>query len=108
MYKRKYWDAVKGDDLPEGVDYVVFDCAVNSGPGRAAKFLQEVVKVNADGAIGPATLKAVAAMHPADIISAYNIRRLDFLQALPTWDTFGKGWARRVVEVKSKATEMAA
>jgi len=108
MYKRKYWDAVKGDDLPEGVDYVVFDCAVNSGPGRAAKFLQEVVKVTADGAIGPATLKAVAAMHPADIVSAYNIRRLDFLQALPTWDTFGKGWGRRVADVSGTAAGMVA
>ena len=99
---------MKGDDLPEGVDYVVFDCAVNSGPGRAVKFLQEVVKVAADGAIGPKTLAAVKTMHPADIVSAYNIRRLDFLQTLPTWDTFGKGWGRRIVEVKSKAVEMVA
>lgn len=108
MYKRKYWDAIKGDDLPDGVDYCVFDCAVNSGPGRAAKFLQEVVKVKADGAIGPGTLKAVSEMHPADIVNAYNIRRLDFLQALPTWETFGKGWGRRVAEVKTTAEAMVA
>lgn len=108
FYKLKYWEMVRGDDLPYGVDYVVFDCAVNSGPGRAAKFLQEVVKVKADGAIGPGTLKAVSEMHPADIVSAYNIRRLDFLQALPTWETFGKGWGRRVAEVKTTAEAMVA
>ena len=37
MYKAKYWDKIKGDDLPAGVDYIVFDAAINSGPGRAAK-----------------------------------------------------------------------
>lgn len=107
LYRKKYWDAVRGDDLPAGVDYAVFDCAINSGPGRAAKFLQEVVGVSADGAIGPATLRAVAAMPPAEIVQKYQARRLAFLQALPTWGTFGKGWGRRVSEVQIAAADMA-
>jgi len=106
IYKQKYWDKIQGDYLPAGVDYVVFDCAINSGPGRAAKFLQQVAGVTQDGAIGPGTLKAVAAIPAADIIDRYSAVRLGFLQALPTWETFGKGWGRRVEEVKHAALKM--
>ena len=51
FYKSHYWDKCHCDDLPAGVDAVVFDAAVNSGPGNAAKWLQHSVGVNADGAI---------------------------------------------------------
>src|SRR5690606_40800811 len=61
IYKSGYWDKVRGDELPSGVDYAVFDYAVNSGPGQAIKHLQEVVGVKVDGIIGPATLAAVNA-----------------------------------------------
>lgn len=108
LYKAKYWDKVRGDDLPAGVDYVVFDAAINSGPGRAARWLQEVVGVTADGAIGPGTLKAVAAFEPAELVSAYQAKRLQFLQGLNTWGTFGKGWGRRVAEVGGAAQKMVA
>jgi lysozyme family protein len=103
MYRAKYWDKIKGDDLPDGVDYIVFDASINSGPARAAKWLQGVVGAYADGAIGPGTLKAVAAFPADDLIHAYQAKRLDFLQNLPTWGTFGKGWGRRVAEVTSTA-----
>ena len=99
LYRQKYWDKVKGDDLPSGVDYVVFDAAINSGPGRAAKWLQACVGVEPDGGIGPKTLAAVRAMDAKQLIDDYGKRRLSFLYDLPTWDTFGKGWARRVNEV---------
>jgi lysozyme family protein len=107
MYKAKYWDKVKGDDLPAGVDYCVFDAAINSGPGRAAKWLQAAVGVEPDGGIGPKTLQAVAGMDANELVSAYNDRRLSFLHDLPTWPTFGKGWARRVAEVKAAGLDMA-
>ena len=107
MYKAKYWDKVKGDDLPAGVDYCVFDAAINSGPGRAAKWLQAAVGVDPDGGIGPKTLQAVAKMDANELVSAYNDRRLSFLHDLPTWPTFGKGWARRVAEVKAAGLDMA-
>jgi len=107
MYKAKYWDKIKGDDLPAGVDYVVFDAAINSGPGRAAKWLQTAVGAVPDGAIGAGTLSKVAAMEPAAIIDKYQEARLAFLKSLPTWDTFGKGWGRRVAEVGEAASHMA-
>lgn len=108
MYKAKYWDRVKGDLLPEGVDYAVFDAAVNSGPGRAIKWLQGCVGVDMDGDLGPKTLAAINAFDPADLVQDYAKRRLSFLTDLPHWGTFGKGWSRRVAEVQATALEMAA
>lgn len=108
LYRAKYWDKIKGDDLPTGVDYTVFDAAVNSGPGRAAKWLQACAGVEPDGGIGPKTLAAVTAMDPAELIEAYAKRRLSFLLDLPHWGTFGKGWTRRVAEVQSTASSMTA
>jgi lysozyme family protein len=108
LYKAKYWDKIKGDELPNGVDYIVFDAAINSGPGRAAKWLQQTVGAVPDGAIGAGTLAKVAAMPAADIVEKYQETRLQFLQSLPTWDTFGKGWGRRVAEVEDAAGKMLA
>lgn len=106
LYKSKYWDKIKGDELPAGVDYVVFDAAINSGPGRAAKWLQSCVGVDPDGGIGPKTLAAVAAVDAKTLIDDYAKRRLSFLTDLPTWPTFGKGWGRRVEEVRKAGLEM--
>ena len=108
LYKKKYWDKVRGDDLPTGVDLAVFDFAVNSGPGRAAKMLQKVLGVTQDGAIGPATLAKAINIDSSKLVADYNAERLAFLQALPAWDTFGKGWGRRVAEVTEQATHMTA
>ena len=61
IYKKNYWDRVKGDELPAGLDLCVFDFGVNAGTGRAAKYLQTMIGTVADGGIGPNTLKAVEA-----------------------------------------------
>lgn len=108
LYKAKYWDAVKGDLLPAGVDYAVFDLAINSGPGRAAKTLQQVLNITADGQIGPATLSTLEAANPRDVATRVCEARLAFLQGLPTYGTFGKGWFRRVAEVEQIAFTMSA
>ena len=106
LYKEKYWDKVKGDDLPDGVDWCIFDWAVNSGPGRSAKALQEVVGVSTDGAIGPMTLAAVAKVEPIDIIEKVCNVRQDFYESLKTFETFGKGWTRRNSETEHQAKEL--
>jgi lysozyme family protein len=107
LYRRKYWDKVAGDQLTKGLDYAVFDAAINSGAGRAAKWLQEVVGVAADGAIGPATLAAINAKPVQNLIAQYNDKRLQFLEKLPTWGAFGKGWGNRVAHVQSVASQLA-
>ena len=105
LYKKLYWDRVKGDDLPSGVNYCVFDAAVNSGTGRAAKWLQEAVGAVADGAIGAKTLAKVAAHDADSLVNAYCDVRLNFLKSLKTFDTFGKGWSRRVEGVRQSALD---
>lgn len=106
VYRRHYWDAVLGAELPDGVDYAVFDFAVNSGPKRAAQYLQGVVGVSQDGRIGPATLKAVRSFPHAKVINDLCDARMSFLKRLKTWPTFRKGWSSRVSGVRSEALKM--
>lgn len=108
VYKLFYWDAVKGDLLPSGVNYTVADFAVNSGPARAAKHLQMALGLPQDGDIGPKTLAALAKADPAQVIEAIFQSRMRFLRGLKTWGTFGKGWSRRVHEVRSTSLAMLA
>lgn len=103
VYRRHYWDKVAGAELPDGIDYAVFDFAVNSGPDRAAKYLQKVVGAKQDGRIGPATIKATRSILPANIIHSLCDDRLEFLKRLKTWPTFGKGWSNRVRDVRTEA-----
>lgn len=107
FYKSRYWDKVRGDELPAGVDYAVYDLAVNSGPTRAVKYLQQVVGVPADGIIGRKTMAAVMDAPADEVVDAICGRRVDFLRNLPTFDVFGKGWMRRVTEVERVAKGMA-
>jgi lysozyme family protein len=107
FYKAMYWDKIKGDQLPAGVDYAAYDLAVNSGVGRAAKFLQTIAGVTADGILGPKSMGAIRECDPEQTVDALCDMRLDFLKRLNTFDTFGKGWTIRVNDVKAKATEMA-
>ena len=108
MYKAKYWDACKCDDLPRGVDYAVFDAAVNMGPGRAAKLLQAALGVTADGSIGRATIAAATAADPSDLIESFSYGKEAFYESLPTFNTFGKGWFNRVARVQDAAGKMMA
>ena len=102
IYRRQYWAAVRGDDLPAGVDYVLFDGAVNSGPVQSVKWLQRALGVKVDGVMGEATVAAAEAYPDHDaLVAAILARRLAFLQSLKTWKAFGKGWGRRVAEVKA-------
>ena len=107
VYRTGYWDKCSADQLPSGVDYAVFDTAVNSGPVRAAKFLQAVVGGTVDGVIGPGTLAAVDARNPAATINGFCDQRLAFLQGLGTFSVFGRGWSRRVGDVRQQALLMA-
>ena len=106
VYRRHYWDAVRGNELPSGVDYAVFDFAVNSGPSRATKFLQQVLGIKQDGKLGPVTLAALKDRYPSTIVSELCTLRLKWLRRLKTWKTFGRGWERRVVAVQELASAM--
>lgn len=108
IYHTSYWNTVRGGELPTGVDLVVFDMSVNSGPGRAVKMLQSAVRCNqVDGIFGPATKAAVGAMPAADIVSALDRARRRFYAGLverdPTQGRFLKGWRNRVTATSAAA-----
>ncbi len=98
IYKNLYWDRISGDYLPSGVDFAVFDYAVNSGVSRAARTLQSVIGVTQDGVIGPETIEAAKTY----VAMSVTNKRLAFMQSLSIWSTFGKGWSARIADVKAQ------
>lgn len=112
IYKANYWDKVKGDELPAGLDYVAFDAAVNSGPVRGIRWLQEGLGVSPDGIIGPVTLEAAWGVSDEAINKALNARLAFMKRAVHPrtkarlWNTFGRGWQARVDRVHRVAHRM--
>ena len=97
IYKRDYWDRAQCDRLPPELAFDVFDAAVNSGIGQAIRWLQRAVGVADDGYVGPLTLGALTRDgDPSAVQARFNGHRLAFMTNLSTWQTFGKGWARRI------------
>ncbi len=110
IYRVQYWNAVRGDELPAGIDLFLFDSATNSGPYQAIKWLQRALQMNdCDGHLGEGTLAALES-HPdhGAVIAAMAARRLGMLQHLSTWDEFGDGWSKRVANCRAIASAWAA
>ena len=98
IYRTTYWNAVRADECPPALRFDLFDAAVNSGPAQAVKWLQRAVGVADDGKIGPKTLLALKLADGPSAAAKFNGHRLKFMASLPTWKTFGKGWAIRIAE----------
>ena len=110
IYKKGYWDKMKGDELPGGLDLCVFDFGVNAGPGRAAKFLQQMIGTTVDGGIGPNTLakleEYIRENGEHEAVKKYQEMRQKYYESLSTFATFGKGWTRRVEETTKLALDL--
>jgi lysozyme family protein len=106
LYKMKYWNPAYCDVLQEGLNYAVFDCAVNMGTGRAVKTLQQAVGCHPDGVIGPRTMERINALPVELILEKFSNEKRIFYQGLKNFPTFGKGWLNRVEEVKKNALIM--
>ena len=110
FYRQMYWDKVRGDDLPTGVDYAVFDFSVNAGIGRASKFLQRAVNTIDDGVIGPGTLALVAKASSKTLLENFSKQKEDFYRGLveknASQQKFLKGWLARVDHVHDDAIDM--
>ncbi len=108
IYRAKYWNAQRCDELPAGVDYSIFDYGVNSGIGRSGKVLRRIVGLpDTTHVVTDEVLRAVARRDPKALVTAINDERLAFLKRLRTWPVFGRGWGRRVAEVRSVSLRMA-
>lgn len=103
--REAYWNAVNGDELPNEVDFQVFDAAYNSGPHQAKLWLQMASGAEQDGVVGASTLAHVRAMDSDKLILRFDAFRLLFLAQLKTWPSFGKGWVRRIADNMIRATE---
>jgi lysozyme family protein len=110
IYRKNYWDRIKADNIPAGLDLCVFDFGVNAGTGRSAKFLQTMIGTVADGGIGPNTLRALALYIESEGVEAsiknFQAERQGYYESLSTFDTFGRGWTRRVDETTDSAIKM--
>jgi len=110
IYRKNYWDRIKADELPSGLDLCVFDFGVNAGTGRSAKYLQTLIGTTADGGIGPNTLSKLADYVDENgienTIKNFQAERQSYYESLSTFETFGRGWTRRVEETTESALEM--
>ena len=106
LYRKEYWDAVHGDKLPCGADYLAFDFAVNAGSFRCIKTIQRALNITADGVIGPVTVKAIQDTNAEDFIEKFSDVKKSFYLGLANYPTFGKGWLNRVAEGKEAAKRM--
>jgi len=107
VYRTNYWNKLKCDDLPAGIDLVTFDFGVNAGPGRAAKLLQNAVGAKDDGSVGDATIAATKVKQPQELIRKLCDLRLNYYRQLSNFDTFGRGWTNRNNDVERAALTMA-
>jgi lysozyme family protein len=106
LYKTRYWDNARCDDLGIGVDMVVFDMAVNGGVGRSSRMLQRCVGADVDGAIGAKTIALTKGILPRDLVIRFSTERRNFYKTLETFERFGRGWLRRTDECEAKAFDM--
>jgi lysozyme family protein len=106
FYKALYWDAAQCSKLPIGIDYLVFDSAVNMGVGRAVRLLQQSLGCVPDGVIGPNTMRAINATDVNILIDKFSAQKEQFYRSLKTFIVFGKGWLSRVEHVKQYAKDM--
>lgn len=107
IYKTRYADKVRYDELPAGIDYATLDGAVNSGVSRGAKWLQAALGISADGVVGAGTISASAKADAIKIVKAMCAKRMSFLRGLTIFSTFGKGWTSRVSRVEAESVSMA-
>ncbi|RAK52147.1 glycoside hydrolase family 108 protein [Phenylobacterium deserti] len=108
IYKARYWNTVHGDELPSGLDYMLFDASVNHGPARARRWLQQALGVSVDGVLGPKTFAALRAASAAALLAKIAGYREALYRNHEDFDRFGRGWMRRLTDVSRVASQMLA
>ncbi len=106
IYRRDYWNPIRGDDLPSGLDLLMLDSAINQGVVTAINLLQQALHITDDGLLGPQTLAAANSAMPnlLDDFAAERALRYEFNR---NEETFGRGWYRRLLRINRQAWERA-
>ena len=107
FYEQKYWRSCYGEVLSRGLDFIVFSMAVNAGPGRSIKLLQQSIGCVPDGVIGPATRRLISDSNSATLIAKFSETRREYYKSLKTFPIFGAGWLKRVDQEEQEALNMA-
>lgn len=105
LYRRDYWNPVRGTDLPPPLALLVFDCAVNQGTGTAVRLLQKVVGVTEDGQFGPVSLRAVRSRALDQLLTNFCAERALRYEFNRNEEVFGRGWYRRLLRMYATARE---
>lgn len=106
LYRRDYWEKTSCHLMDPGLALIVFDAAINNGPGQAARWLQSALGVTVDGAIGPATRAALQKANAEEVLTSVHAARVHFMAGLPTWSKFGRGWSKRLAQLPYQAAKM--
>jgi len=106
LYKKNYWDAVHGDDLPTGLDYAAFDFAINAGSSASRKMIQKALGVTADGAFGAMTMSAIKSADAKELMKKFSDAKTVFYKGLGNFNVYGVGWLKRVADVQAVANKM--
>lgn len=106
IYRKRFWEMPGCDKMPGCVAFLVFDCAVNQGRGRAISFLQRALGMNAakiDGIYGPDTAAALQKADIAALLDEIAARRGEAYAGSVIFRTFGLGWMRRLMQAHARA-----
>lgn len=113
IYQTSFWPQVGGDIAPSGLDYMLLDAGIMSGPVRAVQWLQDVLKDagvytgKRDGWYGTGTAAGVRDFPGGieELLHRYAKRRLDYYRQIKEpggWKSNGRGWERRVTGIDPK------
>ena len=107
IYLSNYWNPARCSDLPSGIDYCVFDFAINAGVGRSIKTIQKCVGADVDGVLGAITISLIKQANPTILINQFSNEKEAFYQNIvankPSQSVFLKGWLNRIDQVKQRA-----
>lgn len=106
IYRRDFWEKCKIELLPPALRLIVFDCAVNQGPGVAVGLLQAAVGSKVDGVLGPETLTKLQGLNVTKVLEKYAALRLERYQRNPKFAYFGDGWTKRLLDVALKSASV--
>jgi len=96
IYQEHYWNVIRGDELPPGIDISIFDCAVHTGTNRAIEMAQFVIGHEMTGMMGETTLNDISKYPRMKFIENYAKERLTYYESLPSWDRECTDWNRRI------------
>lgn len=108
FYRSQFWDICQCGVVPAGIDLMLFDHGVNAGAQHPVPMLQDLIEVEADGAIGPLTLAAIATWRQSDLIGALGDAQEEYYRGLKNFTIYGNGWLNRLSRRYTASIRLAA